>query len=435
MRIAFIGAGSIFTPLALYTIANSEILNKAEIYLVDIDKERLGFIEAVGRKIGKVFKKELKIWTFRDIRELEKFGIDYAVISVEKERYKRWRLDFEIPHKYGIKQVLGENGGIGGLSHTLRVVPLVLDIAKELEDINSDARVFIYSNPEPRVTYAVLNYTKLRNVYGLCTGYLERKEMLAPLLRVKENQITFIAAGLNHFTWIKEFYMDGEESYEKLDSALEKNPKFEPLSQLLYRAFGLFPSPDDNHIGEYLSFAWDLIPEERKGLKWIERTKKEGEEVRKLLRLFLKGLVPKFAFNKLIKFPDIAMSIVEGIEGKEKLQEAINVPNKGYINLPEGTIVEVPAEVSPKGVKPLKVELPREVIPMLRTQAEIQKLSAEAAAEGSLEKVVKAILLDPLVNNAENGLKAIAELIELNLDMLPQFSEENMEEIRKMIKG
>ncbi|ADT83943.1 family 4 glycosyl hydrolase [Thermococcus barophilus] len=435
MRIAFIGAGSIFTPLALYTIANSEILSKAEIYLVDIDKERLEFIEAVGRKIGRVFKKELKIWTFQDIRELEDFGIDYAVISVEKERYKRWRLDFEVPHKYGIKQVLGENGGIGGLSHTLRVVPIVLDVAKKIEDINSDARVFIYSNPEPRVTYAVLNYTKLRNAYGLCTGYLERKETLAPLLRVKENQITFIAAGLNHFTWITELYIDGEESYEKLDSALERNPKFEPLSLLLYRAFGLFPSPSDNHIGEYLSFAWDLIPEEKKGLKWIERTKKEGEEVRKLLQLFLKGFVPKFAFNKFIKFPDIAMNIVEGLEGNKKLQEAINVPNKGYIDLPYGTVVEVPAEVSPKGIKPLKVKLTREVIPMLRTQAEIQKLSAEAAAEGNIEKVVQAVLLDPVVNNAESGLKAIAELIEINLDMLPQFSKEDAEEIRKMIKS
>ncbi|WP_457753747.1 family 4 glycosyl hydrolase [Thermococcus sp.] len=435
MRIAFIGAGSIFTPLALYTIANSEILSKAEIYLVDIDKERLEFIEAIGRKIGNVFKKELKIWSFQNIQELEKFDIDYAVISVEKERYKRWRLDFEIPYKYSIKQVLGENGGIGGLSHTLRVVPLVLDIAKEVEDINSDARVFIYSNPEPRVTYAVLNYTKLKHVYGLCTGYLERKETLAQLLNVKENKIRFTAAGLNHFTWIRELYIDGKESYEKLDSALEKNPKFEPLSQLLYRAFGLFPSPSDNHIGEYLGFAWDLIPGEKKGLKWIERTKKEGEEIRKLLRLFLKGLVPKFAFNKFIKFPDIAMNIVEGLEGKEKLQEAINVPNKGYINLPDGTVVEVPAEVSRRGVKPLKVELPKEVIPMLRTQAEIQKLSAEAAAEGNIEKVVQAVLLDPVVNNAESGLKAIAELIEINLDMLPQFSKEDTEEIRKMVKS
>lgn len=433
MRIAFIGAGSIFTPLALYTIANSEILSRAEIYLVDIDKERLNFIEAVGRKIGKVFKKELKIQAFQDIRELEKFGIDYAVISVEKERYKRWRLDFELPYKYGIKQVLGENGGIGGLSHTLRVVPLVLDIAKVLEDINGDAHVFIYSNPEPRVTYAALNYTKLKHIYGLCTGYLERKESLAEFLKVKEDEITLTAGGLNHFTWIKELKINGEDGYLLLDEQL-KRKEFEPLSTLLYKTFGLFPSPSDNHIGEYISYAWKLVPEEKKGLKWIERTEKEGEGIRKLLKLFLKGVVPKFAFNKFIKFSDVAMNIVEGLEGKEKLQEAINVPNNGYIDLPNGIIVEVPAEVSPKGIKPLKVELPREVIPMLRTQAEIQKLSSEAAAEGSIEKVAKAVLLDPVVNDAESGLKAMAELIEANLDMLLQFSKEDVEELYSLIK-
>jgi len=433
MRIAFIGAGSIFTPLALYTIANSEILSRAEIYLVDIDKERLNFIEAVGRKIGRVFKKELKIQTFQDIKELEKFGIDYAVISVEKERYRRWRLDFELPYKYGIKQVLGENGGIGGLSHTLRVVPLVLDIAKVLEDINIDAHVFIYSNPEPRVAYAALNYTKLKHVYGLCTGYLERKESLAEFLKVNEDGITLTAGGLNHFTWIKELKINGNDGYLLIDEQL-KRKEFEPLSTLLYETFGLFPSPSDNHVGEYISYAWDLVPEEKKGLKWIKRTEKEGEEIRKLLKLFLKGIVPKFAFKKFVKFPDVAMNIVEGLEGKEKLQEAINVPNKGYIDLPRGIMVEVPAEVSSKGIKPLKVELPREVIPMLRTQAEIQKLSAEAASEGSIEKVAKAVLLDPVVNDAGSGLKAMAELIQANLDMLPRFSKGDVEELYSLIR-
>ncbi|AIF69243.1 hypothetical protein PAP_04140 [Palaeococcus pacificus DY20341] len=436
MRIAFIGAGSIFTPLALYTVANSDVLADAEIYLIDVDGERLKFIEAVGRKIGRIFKKELKIQAFTDVKNLQNVGIDYAVISVEKERYKRWHLDFEIPHKYGIKQVLGENGGIGGLSHTLRVVPLVLSIAEVIGDINKDAYTFIYSNPEPRVTYAVNNYAKLKNVYGLCTGYLERKESLATLLNVKENEITFTAAGLNHFTWLKELSVKGKDGYPILDEVLKKSPSFEPLSQLLYKIYGLLPSPSDNHIGEYLPFAWELVPEEKKGLKWIERTRKEGEEVRKLLRLFLKGLVPKLAFNKFIKNPDVAMSIVEGLEGKEKLQEAINVPNDGHINgLPKSTIVEVPAKTSPKGVKPLRVELPREIIALLRTQAEIQKLSAEAAGEGSIEKVAKAVLLDPVVNNAENGLRAMAELMKVHLDMLPQFDERDIEEIERIIKS
>ncbi len=435
MRIAFIGAGSIFTPLALYTVAKSDVLADAEVYLIDVDAGRLKFIEAVGRKIGKVFKKELKIWTFQDIRELENFGIDYAVISVEKERYKRWKLDFEIPHRHGIKQVLGENGGLGGLSHTLRVVPLVLSIAGVIEEINRDAHTFIYSNPEPRVTYAVLNYTKLKNVYGLCTGYLERKEMLAPLLKADEREISFIAGGLNHFTWIRELCIGGEDAYPRLSEALKRRPDFEPLSRLLYRTYGLLPSPDDNHIGEYLSFAWPLIPAEKKGLRWIERTRKEGEEVRRLLRLFLRGLVPKFAFNRFVKFPDVAMNVVEGLEGREKLQEAINVPNRGYIDLPEGTIVEVPAEVSPKGVKPLRVELPREALVPLRVQAEIQRLSAEAAAEGSVEKVIKAVLLDPVVHDAEAGLRAMAELMRAHLDMMPQFTKGDVEEIEDWMRA
>ncbi|WP_258083763.1 family 4 glycosyl hydrolase [Thermococcus thermotolerans] len=435
MRIAFIGAGSIFTPLGLYTIATSEVLRNADVYLVEIDDERRKFITALAEKIKKTFKADFTVTPLESVEGLKKYSIDYAVISVEKERYERWRLDFEIPHKYGVMQVLGENGGLGGLAHTLRVVPLVLEIAKRIEDVNRDARVFIYSNPEPRVTYAVLNYTGLKNVYGLCTGYLERKEMLAPLMKADEREISLIAAGLNHFTWIKELRVKDEDAYPRLDEALRRRPDFEPLSQLLYRTYGLFPSPDDNHIGEYLNFAWHLIPEERKGLKWIERTKKEGDEVRRLLRLFLRGLVPKFAFNRFIKFPDVAMNVVEGLEGRGKLQEAINVPNRGYIDLPEGTIVEVPAEVSPRGIKPLRVELPREALVPLRVQAEIQRLSAEAAAEGNVEKVIKAVLLDPVVHDAEVGLKAMAELMRAHLDMMPQFGEDDVEVIEGWLRA
>ncbi|NJE76336.1 hypothetical protein [Thermococcus sp. ES12] len=435
MRIAFIGAGSIFTPLGLYTIATSETLSNAEVYLVEIDDDRRRFVTALAEKIGRTFKAGFKVTPLKEAEELEKYGLDYAVISVEKERYERWRLDFEIPHRHGIRQVLGENGGLGGLAHTLRVVPLVLGIARRIEDINRDAAVFIYSNPEPRVTYAVLNYTGLRNVYGLCTGYLERKEMLAPLLKVDEREINFTAAGLNHFTWIRELWVRGEDAYPRLKEALERKPEFEPLSQLLYRAYGLFPSPDDNHIGEYLSFAWPLVPDEKKGLKWIERTKREGEEVRRLLRLFLRGLVPKFAFNRFVKFPDVAMNVAEGLEGAEKLQEAINVPNRGYIDLPEGTVVEVPARVSPKGVKPLRVRLPRETLVPLKVQAEIQRLSSEGAAEGNVEKVVKAVLLDPVVHDAEAGLRAMAELMKAHLDALPQFDEGDVEEVGRTIRA
>lgn len=392
------------------------------------------FIEAVGRKITKTFKKELRIETFQDVKALDKTDVDYAVISIEKERYRRWKLDFEIPHKYGIKQVLGENGGLGGLSHTLRVVSLVLDVAKAIEDINKYAHVFIYSNPEPRVTYAVNKYTNLKHVYGLCTGYLERKKSLAELFEVRQDEINFIAAGLNHFTWIKELRVRGEDNYSLLEEKLRKRPDFEPLSQLLYRVFNIYPSPSDNHIGEYLPFAWELVPEEKKGLKWIEWTKKEGETIKKLLKGFLKGIIPKFVFQKFIQNPDVAISIIEGLEGKEKFQEAINVQNDGLIEgLPEEAIVEIPARVSPKGITPIRVKLPEEITALLRVQAEIQMLSGEAAGEGSIEKVAKAVLLDPVVNNAKNGLLAMVELMRVHSDAIPQFKESDVKELERSL--
>nr|WP_148883399.1 hypothetical protein [Thermococcus aciditolerans]QEK15480.1 hypothetical protein FPV09_10740 [Thermococcus aciditolerans] len=131
----------------------------------------------------------------------------------------------------------------------------------------------------------------------------------------------------------------------------------------------------------------------------------------------------------------MSLTVEKGLEGKEKPHEAINVPNRGYIDLPKGTIVEVPAEVSPKGIKPLHVELPREALVPLRVQAEIQRLSSEGAAEGNVEKVIKAVLLDPVVHDAEAGLRAMAELMRAHLDALPQFDEGDVEEIEGWIRA
>jgi len=84
------------------------------------------------------------------------------IISVERDRMKRWWLDYKIPFKYGVKQSMGECVGPVGLAHTLRQVPLILDICPGAFVIN-------YSNPESRVTYAMHRYTKL-NAVGLYHG-------------------------------------------------------------------------------------------------------------------------------------------------------------------------------------------------------------------------------------------------------------------------
>ncbi len=436
MRIALIGAGSAFGGWALYTLVQHPELYGSTIILIDINEERLKLINRLAEILNEHYNAKLEIVSSTQLDVLEDTSYDYAIISVEKERYRRWRLDYLIPEKYGIQQVLAENGSIGGLSHTLRVVPLVLDIAKKLEDVNEYGRVFIYSNPEPRVTYAVSHGTSLRYVYGLCTGYLERRESLAKLFNVEPEDVRFIAAGLNHFTWIKELWLtDGTDGYRLLDEKLEENKSWEPLLRRLYHIYGLYPSPSDNHVGEYIGWAWKIVPEDIKGLNWIERTEKRGQYIMEIIEGVVKGELSPKDMRWISRNNDIAVEIIYAMEtGSKKIQPAYNTVNNGAINgLPDNVVVEIPGIIVRRKIYPVHVSLPRQIIDLLSIQANIQALAAESAMKADLSKAVKALALDPTIHDLEAALKAFKELLTVHADLMPKFTREEIDYIDKLI--
>ena len=68
----------------------------------------------------------------------------------------------------GFQQIYGENGGPGGLFHSLRITPAILEICDDINRICPNAFVFNYSNPMQRICHAVTSkYPDLKFV-GLC---------------------------------------------------------------------------------------------------------------------------------------------------------------------------------------------------------------------------------------------------------------------------
>jgi alpha-galactosidase len=100
---------------------------------------------------------------------------------------------------------------------------------------------------------------------------------------------------------------------------------------------------------------------------------------------------------------------------------AVNVPNRGAIpNLPDETVVEVPAIGDAGGIHPLQMEpLPEAIAAMLRLQASIHQLLVEAFAERSKEKLLQAVLLEPTVDSYRNAVQMVDEMLELQQEVLP----------------
>lgn len=428
-KISLIGAGSAsFGLKTIFDIAQAEDLNGSTLVLIDINKKKLDIMKKVAEKLDERFNANLKIEASTNAKEVLS-GSQFVVISAEKERMKRWYIDFRIPSKYGFKHVIGECGGPGGLAHTLRVIPLILEICRDIEDYCANALVLNYTNPEGRICLGISRYTKLKAV-GLCPGIYETIEKISPLMGVDPDKVEAIAAGLNHFTWILDLRLkDGRDLYPLLREKLSENPEFEPLCQELFHTFGLFPSPGDNHVGEYVPYAWEKTPVEVRGLNWLRSIDKGGKRFERVSSI-ASGKMPEEEFKELsdqylLRTRSMAVKIMVSVtENKRYMEYAVNLPNKGYItNLPENVIVEVPGIVDASGVRGVGIgALPKGIAALCQLQATIQELSVEAAAEGSYHKALQALLVDPVINHLDNAKVMLRELLDAHAPLLPQFA-------------
>jgi alpha-galactosidase len=95
-------------------------------------------------------------------------GADFVVNAVQVGGYRPGTvIDFEVPKRYGLRQTIGDTLGIGGIFRTLRTLPVLLDFARDIEEVCPQAWLLNYSNPMAMLTGALLRYTGVKTV-GLC---------------------------------------------------------------------------------------------------------------------------------------------------------------------------------------------------------------------------------------------------------------------------
>jgi len=420
-RIALVGAGGMaFGPVMTYDTMCAKEMRGSTLVLVDINEARLEIVRAaaeqLNRAMGNPVKIEAESHTARGID-----GADFVILSVEKARWKCWQQDYEIPRKYGSTQVMGENGGPGGMFHSLRSIKLVLEICELVEKYSPDAFVVNLTNPMSRVTLAINRATDLRNV-GLCHEFVGGMLRLSLYLMLHPSKIEAAASGINHFTW---FYKikhaeTGEDLYPKLQHHMRRFPFLHPpLVKHCMKEFGLYPTSTDSHIGEYLPFVSDVVKPMFPFHKFFEN---EGKLREHLIKLYGKGFLPIPA-KILPESGEEALPICQALATESETSfNAVNVPNKGYIpNLPDGAIVEVPAhssggELHPDTVPPIKAELAEYILPQL----EIQDRVVEAAINRDPGPAFEALVMDPLSPPDESSCRRMFdEMLELQRDLLP----------------
>lgn len=421
-KITLIGAGSASFGLnTISDIARSQELHGSTVALTDVSSERLALMQKVADRFNEYYKSGLRIETSTESGDILD-GSEFVMIAADVEMMKRWKMNFQIPFKHGIKQIIGSCGGPGGLGHTLIVIPLILGICRNIEDHCKDALVLNLTNPEGRVIDAISRYTNI-TAYGLCPGIYDRLNAFSDLFSLPVDYFEPFAGGLNHFTWLLDIrFKDGTDVYPKLDERLKQRPDFEPLCRELYNVFHYYPSPGDTLCGEYIPYAWDKAPDDMRGMNHIKKIEDRGNKAFNDAVAITKGeLSPGSLSNQTI---GAGTRIVKAIVGNKRHYEySVNLPNEGYVsNLREKIVVEVPASVDKSGIHGVGVgALPKGIAALCNIQGTIQELAVEAAFEGSYEKALQALLIDPVVHDAEAAKATLNDLLKAHASVLPLF--------------
>lgn len=422
-KIVIIGAGSAIFGLSMLKDAfSTKSLWGSEIILVDIDEAAVKKMADAANRINDELNADYKISYTTDRREALP-NADFVILSIAIDRVKMWKKDFAIPKKHGVEHVLGENVGPGALFHTMRNLPIVLEICEDIEELCPDTLLINFTNPESRLCIAINKYTNVKAV-GLCHQIKAGIDIVSILTDVAVEHIDVKAWGLNHFTWMVDIRDNrtGADLYPILREKEETyDPEYAKLTRFIFRHYGLLPTSGDGHLGEFFSFAHELIASDGYDFDAYEN-RREGV-VNKL-----DGIISgEIQIDDYLISPsgEEAFNIIDGIiNNTNKLILSVNIPNSKYItNLPTEAIVEVPAVVSGNGVNGLALgELPRGIAAMCKTQIDVQHLVVDAGVKGDRNLVIQALLTDPNIPSAKAAMGIYEELMEVNQSYLPQFS-------------
>ncbi|HEY1739659.1 MAG TPA: alpha-glucosidase/alpha-galactosidase, partial [Acidimicrobiia bacterium] len=145
-RITFIGAGStVFARNLLGDILSFEELGGSEIVLFDIDAERLGTSELVARRVADTVGVPTKIVATTD-RRAALDGADYAINMIQVGGYEPATvIDFEVPKAFGLRQTIADTLGIGGIMRGMRTIPVLLDMAADMQQLCPDVWFLNYT--------------------------------------------------------------------------------------------------------------------------------------------------------------------------------------------------------------------------------------------------------------------------------------------------
>ena len=208
LKVCVIGGASTYTPeLVEGFAARWPALPVEELTLFDIDADRLAVVGGLSERIlaERGWPGRLVLTTDRTEALTD---ADFVVCQLRVGGQQARFVDETLPHEFGC--IGQETTGAGGFAKALRTVPVVLELARELERIGAPDAWFVnFTNPVGIVTQALLDAG--HRAIGLCNVAIGLQRRIAAALDVAPDRVELEHVGLNHLTWERAVRVDGTD--------------------------------------------------------------------------------------------------------------------------------------------------------------------------------------------------------------------------------
>ena len=435
LKIVTIGGGSSYTPeLVEGLIKRYDEMPVSDYWLVDIEdgKEKLEIVGALARRMVEKAGVPMNIHLTLDRREALK-DADFVTTQLRVGLLDARVKDERIPLKHGF---LGqETNGAGGLFKALRTVPVILDIAKDIQELCPNAWLINFTNPAGIVTEALLKYSDHKKVVGVCNVPIGMQFAFADALGVDRDSVTVDFAGLNHMVYAQNAYVNGEKVTEKLMKILTSNDaKSQTMANVAaldwdiatIKAFGVVPCA----YHRYYYKRRDMLDHELESFKGGKTRAEVVKEVEKSLFELYKNVDLDVKPEELSKrggahYSDVACNVINGIYNDKKTVIAVNTRNNGVLkNIEDDSAIEVSCYVGADGPIPVETvgQLPVFAQGLVSQIKAFERLAAEAAYTGDYNIALQAMVTNPLVADDVRGRKLLNEMLVAHKRYLPQFA-------------
>ncbi len=428
MKIAVIGGGSTYTPeLVNGFLDRLKSLPLNKLWLMDIDPQRLEIVGGFAQRMVAAKGDPFKVVLTTDQRMAVK-GASYVTTQIRVGHMPARVADEYLGKRHGL--IGQETTGIGGMAKAMRTIPVLLKLARDMEELAPDAMLVNFTNPSGLVTEALQRYAPAIPSVGVCNAPIGVKmQIIKELEKSTGKEIPLERAdlntlGLNHLSWHRGFTVDGEDVWPQVLTAYiaglrtESEPEWDPR---MVESLGMIPN-------YYLQYYYQTDHKLNGQDNWPPSRGEEVIEIEKnLLREYADPALTEPPADLMLRggayYSTVATQLLNAHYNDMGETHVVNIRHNGAVpGWPADWVLEMPAKVDRQGIHPLPADpLPPACFGLLAHVKAYELLTVEAAVHGDREAAYQALLAHPLGPKADQVQVVLDDLLETNKMYLPQF--------------